>query len=194
MVASGGDDFTIRLWRLREPAVAGESHRGAKSRAGGSERQTPEQLAHSSSTSGPPTSSSAERAAHLGRYKPLHTLRHHSSRVVGLQFSPEHGSGLLLSAGEDRKVLHLQARERVLMETLFGHAAAPGRVDVVSDARAASAGGRERTVRLWKLKEQSQLVFRAPGGCEAVDVVAIVHPGGGLVLSGSHDGRLLLWS
>ena len=37
-------------------------------------------------------------------------------------------------------------------------------------------------------------MFRAPAGCEAVDVVSMVHPGGGLVLSGSHDGRLLLWS
>jgi len=167
MVASGGDDFTVRLWKMRVPgsglgsAVGSTGTVSSSSVTGAATQSSGSKPVSAKSKLGAVVAAGARRkgkgravaSSALGRYRPEYTLRSHSASVTGLAFSPDAGSGLLLSAGADRKVLHWEARERVQMEALFGHAAAPGRVDVCGDGRAVSAGGRERTIRLWKLKE-----------------------------------------
>ena len=43
----------------------------------------------------------------------------------------------------------------------FGHEDAITGIDSLAKDRCVTSGGRDRTVRLWKIPEESQLVFRA---------------------------------
>jgi ribosomal RNA-processing protein 9 len=46
------------------------------------------------------------------------------------------------------------------IETLFGHQAPVLSLDALLKETAVSVGGRDKTVRFWKVSEESQLVFR----------------------------------
>lgn len=50
------------------------------------------------------------------------------------------------------------------VETLFGHQAPVLALDALRAETAVSVGGRDKTVRFWKVPEESQLVFRGGGG------------------------------
>ena len=50
------------------------------------------------------------------------------------------------------------------VETLFGHQAPILSIDALRGETAVSVGGRDKTVRYWKVPEESQLVFRGGGG------------------------------
>ena len=50
------------------------------------------------------------------------------------------------------------------VETLFGHQAPVLALDALRAETTVSVGGRDKTVRFWKVPEESQLVFRGGGG------------------------------
>lgn len=50
------------------------------------------------------------------------------------------------------------------VETLFGHQAPVLSIDALRGETAVSAGGRDKSVRYWKVPEETQLVFRGGGG------------------------------
>ena len=50
------------------------------------------------------------------------------------------------------------------VETLFGHQAPVLAVDALRAETAVSVGGRDKSVRFWKVPDESQLVFRGGGG------------------------------
>ncbi len=50
------------------------------------------------------------------------------------------------------------------VETLFGHQAPVLAIDALRGETAVSVGGRDKTVRYWKVPEETQLVFRGGGG------------------------------
>ena len=47
--------------------------------------------------------------------------------------------------------------------TRFGHEDSVTAIDSLSRDRAVTAGGRDRTLRVWKVVEESQLVFNGQG-------------------------------
>lgn len=49
------------------------------------------------------------------------------------------------------------------IETVYGHTDTVQSLDAMYKERAVSVGGRDNTVRLWKIVEESQLVFNGPG-------------------------------
>lgn len=49
------------------------------------------------------------------------------------------------------------------METLFGHQDTIVSIDSLRSETAVTAGARDRTLRYWKIPEESQLVFRGGG-------------------------------
>jgi ribosomal RNA-processing protein 9 len=49
------------------------------------------------------------------------------------------------------------------VETLFGHQDSITGLDSLKGDTAVSTGGRDRTVRFWKITEETQLVFRGGG-------------------------------
>lgn len=46
------------------------------------------------------------------------------------------------------------------METLFGHQDQIADIDTLGRERCVTVGGRDRTARMWKIPEESQLVYR----------------------------------
>lgn len=55
------------------------------------------------------------------------------------------------------------------VETLFGHQAPVLSLDALRGETAVSSGGRDKTVRYWKIPEETQLVFRGGGGSRWTD-------------------------
>ena len=124
------------------------------------------------------------------RGSPLASYQGHRGYVSGVCFQQD--SHQLYSSGEDRLVKLWNCDELAYVDTLFGHQS-----EVLA---VASCGTRERcvtssadgTVRVWKIVDESQLVFRYSGASSNVDAVAVVNDN--TMVSGAQDGRLSVWS
>ncbi|KAL9129912.1 MAG: hypothetical protein Q9217_001760 [Psora testacea] len=95
--------------------------------------------------------------------KPQRVFTQHRDAVTSLSFRRD--TNQLYSASKDRTVKVWSLDELAYVETLFGHqdevvdiAAYPG------VERCVSVGARDRTARVWKVVEETQLVFRGGGG------------------------------
>ena len=143
---------------------------------------------------------------------PLKVFPQHRDAVTSLCFRP--GTNQFFSSSRDRTVKVWSADERAYVETLFGHQ------DEVTDIaafptveRCVSVGARDRTARVWKVVEETQLVFRGGGsggagkkdqrngasGVEekkyvdgSIDKVAVID--NDTFVTGSDNGSLCLWS
>ncbi|KAI8633115.1 WD40 repeat-like protein [Xylariaceae sp. FL1651] len=97
--------------------------------------------------------------------KPLRVFTHHRDAVTGLVF--QRGTNTLYSASKDRTLKIFNIDALAYVETLFGHGDAAVDIDALAQERCISVGARDRTVRLWKVSDESQLVFRASSGTGA---------------------------
>jgi ribosomal RNA-processing protein 9 len=121
------------------------------------------------------------------QYSKVHELKGHRDAVTSLVFQRE--SYALFSGSLDRCVKHWDLGEMGYIETLFGHQDGVQALDCgVSRARPVSCGA-DRAVRLWKVTEQSQLVFR--GHRASADCIAQLTESS--FASAGQDGSLLLW-
>lgn len=95
------------------------------------------------------------------------------------------------------------------METLFGHQDEVVDVAALAQERCLSVGARDRTARLWKVVEETQLVFRGGGGDKkprkldkdrpaaptftegSIDRIAMIDEE--MFVTGSDNGSLSLW-
>ncbi|EMD37163.1 hypothetical protein CERSUDRAFT_115074 [Gelatoporia subvermispora B] len=75
----------------------------------------------------------------------------------------------LYSGSFDRTLKLFDLAAMGYVETLFGHQAPVLALDTLRAETAVSAGGRDKTVRFWKVPEESQLVFRGGGRSSWVD-------------------------
>jgi len=111
----------------------------------------------------------------------------HKGPVTGLTF--QSGTNQLFSCSDDRSIKIWSLDDRAYIETLFGHTAQVTAVDCLRKERVVSVGS-DRTCRIWKVPEESQLMFKghtASGDtCKFVNQTTFV--------SGSQDGSLSLWS
>ncbi len=119
--------------------------------------------------------------------KLVESLRGHRGPVNGLQFRA--GTRQLYSASGDRTVKSWDLSEMAYVETLFGHGGQAQGIDILSKERAVSCG-QDGTVRLYKVLEGSQLVFRKPL-TSSIDVVSMINDQ--RFISGGDDGVLSLW-
>ncbi|RSL42364.1 hypothetical protein CEP54_015504 [Fusarium duplospermum] len=137
--------------------------------------------------------------------KPLKVFTHHRDAVTGLAF--RRGTNQLYSCSKDRTVKVWSLDEMAYVETLFGHQDEILDIDALAQERCISVGARDRTARLWKVAEETQLVFR--GGAvdkksrPAVNPRSLLHEGSmdrvamiddDLFVTGSDNGSLALWS
>lgn len=138
--------------------------------------------------------------------KPLKVFTHHRDAVTGLAF--RRGTNQLYSCSKDRTVKVWSLDELAYVETLFGHQDEVLDIDALAQERCVSVGARDRTARLWKVAEETQLVFR--GGAvdkksrpAAVNPRSLLHEGSmdrvamiddDLFVTGSDNGSLALWS
>jgi ribosomal RNA-processing protein 9 len=82
----------------------------------------------------------------------------HRDSITALAF--RRGSNQLFSASKDRTVKIWSLNELAYVETLFGHQDEVIDVGALMQEKCVTVGGRDRTARLWKVVEESQLVFR----------------------------------
>ncbi|KAI9729060.1 MAG: pre-rRNA processing protein [Chrysothrix sp. TS-e1954] len=99
--------------------------------------------------------------------EPLKVFTQHRDAVTALAFQGK--TNQLFSASKDRTIKIWSLNELAYIETLFGHQDEVLDVAAVggSQERCVSVGARDRTARLWKVVEESQLVFRGGGGMKA---------------------------
>ncbi|CAN6282137.1 unnamed protein product [Urochloa humidicola] len=112
----------------------------------------------------------------------------HRGPVSCLAFGPD--SSELFSGSFDRSIMQWNAEDRTYMNCLYGHQNEILTMDSFSKDRLLTVA-RDRTMHLWKIPEESQLVFRAPAAaslecCSFIDDKEF--------LSGSDDGSIELWS
>ncbi|THC99831.1 hypothetical protein EYZ11_000643 [Aspergillus tanneri] len=134
---------------------------------------------------------------------PMKTFTQHRDSVSGLAFARHistMSSGEQLFTGSfDRtiKTWSLSSAGHAYVETLFGHQDNVSSLAAMSIDECVSVGARDRTARLWKVVDESQLVFRA-GSKNAsyqennLDCVAPLPPTH--FVTGSDSGALCLWS
>ena len=115
----------------------------------------------------------------------------HKDGVTCLSF--RHGTHTLYSGSEDRSVKQWSLDELAYVDTLFGHQSPLTGLDAGRSGRerAVSVGG-DRTARLWKVPEQSQLVFRAHAGDVSTESVAFVEDS--WFVTGAQNGTLSVWT
>lgn len=150
--------------------------------------------------------------------RPLRAFTHHRDAVTGLAF--RRGTNQLYSCSRDRTVKVWSLDELAYIETLFGHQDDVVDIDALAQERCVSVGARDRTARLWKVVEETQLVFRGGGGdgsskkkkkqgeapapdADGLDSESLAHEGcmdrvamidDELFVTGSDNGAIALWS
>ena len=111
----------------------------------------------------------------------LGTFKHHRDAVSALAFRK--GVNHLYTASMDRTIKVWDVDEMSYIETLyffsiklksFGHQDHIGSIGTLSKERCVTCGTRDRTVRLWKIPEESQLVFRGAGVLNATEDLVVM--------------------
>lgn len=136
--------------------------------------------------------------------RPLKTFSQHRDSISGLAFT-RHISTMssgeqLFSGSFDRtiKTWSLSSAGHAYVETLFGHQDNVASVAAMTIDQCVSVGARDRTARLWKVVDESQLVFRggssknAPYHENNLDCIAPLPPTH--FVTGSDSGSISLWS
>lgn len=98
-------------------------------------------------------------------------------------------SSELFSGSFDRTIKIWNAEDRAYINTLFGHQNEVLTIDSLRKERVLTVG-RDRTMHLWKVPEESQLIFRAPAS--SLECCCFIN--NDEFLSGSDDGSIELWS
>lgn len=99
----------------------------------------------------------------------LRALSGHRDAVSSVAFRL--GTRELFSASHDRTVKLFDMSTLAYVETFFGHQDCIQDIDALRAQVAVTGGGRDKTVRYWKVMEESQLVFRGGGTSKARKVL-----------------------
>ncbi|CAK9296964.1 unnamed protein product [Gordionus sp. m RMFG-2023] len=118
----------------------------------------------------------------------IHSFKGHKNTISGLVF--RHKSHQLFSASFDRfvKIWDLDLMSHV--ETLFGHQEAITDIDSFISERCVTSGGRDSAAHLWKIVEETQLVYRFPG-C-SVDRIRYINEDH--FMTGTDEGTVSIWN
>lgn len=116
----------------------------------------------------------------------LETFQGHRDAISSLVFRLR--SHALFSGSLDRSVKHWNLTEMGYVETLFGHQGEVHAVDALHKERVVSSG-RDRSVRMWKIPEETHLMFYGNSG--SMDCVKMVTDE--YYVTGGDDGSLSLW-
>ncbi|KAE8148559.1 WD40-repeat-containing domain protein [Aspergillus avenaceus] len=134
---------------------------------------------------------------------PTKTFTHHRDSVSGLAFA-RHISTMssgeqLFSGSFDRtiKTWSVSTSGHAYVETLFGHQDHISSLAAMAFDQCVSVGARDRTARVWKVVDESQLIFRGGSSKTSykesnIDCVAPLPPDH--FVTGSDSGAISLWS
>ncbi|KAH8096999.1 WD40 repeat-like protein [Cristinia sonorae] len=87
------------------------------------------------------------------------------------------------------KLFDLSPNTMGYVETLFGHQAPVLSLDALMRETAVSVGGRDKSVRFWKIPEESQLVFRGGGRTGWEDALECGDPSEQMEVDGKKKGK-----
>ena len=103
----------------------------------------------------------------------VHHLRGHKTPVSCLARRRDAAAPELYSGAEDRTARVWDLEQRGYVETLYGHQEGLSALDALCEHHVLSASA-DRTVRLWKVAEETQLIF-SNGHLAPVDCCAMLH-------------------
>lgn len=92
------------------------------------------------------------------------TFNQHRDEITAVAFQPGNHTTVLYTASSDRTIKLFNIEVMSYVETLFGHQDSIGALACFPNRgveRCLSVGTRDRSVRVWKIMEESQLVYRA---------------------------------
>ena len=121
------------------------------------------------------------------------------SAVTALAF--RHSTAHLFSGSADRTVKLFDMEAKAYVETLFGHTEGVTGLDSLYRNRAVSVGA-DRTARMWKVAEESQLLFRvdpslvasSASSASSVSLDAVALLDDEHFVTGGDEGAVHLWS
>jgi ribosomal RNA-processing protein 9 len=111
----------------------------------------------------------------------------HKDAISALSF--RHGTHQLFSASLDRAVNIWSLEDMAYVDTLFGHQSPILGLDSLQGDRALTCGA-DRTCRIWKIPEESQLVFRG----NWVNIESCAYVTQGEWVTGDGQGSVQLWN
>lgn len=121
----------------------------------------------------------------------LHTFTQHKQEITALAFRK--GNPMLYSGSADRAVILWTLEDddnRCYVESLYGHESPITSIDALRRERVLTSGGRDQTLRVWKIVEQAQTVFESQH--ESVDIARLIDDQ--LFVSGGEDGTINVWT
>jgi len=118
----------------------------------------------------------------------VHEFTDHKKAVLGLVFRSQ--SSQLYSCSVDKTVKVYDLETKSYIETLFGHQDAVQSIDANIRERCITAGGRDNTIRVFKIPEETQLLYRGHQG--SIDCVGLLNDE--YFVSGADDGAINYWS
>ncbi|MEQ8464479.1 WD40 domain-containing protein [Coleofasciculus sp. E1-EBD-02] len=118
----------------------------------------------------------------------LKTLRGHSSRVYGVEFSPE---GQLLASASTDNTIKLWTREGKLLKTLTGHRDVVFDVVFSPDGQLIASGSQDKTIKLWT--REGILLNTLTGHGDSILGLAF-SPDSQRLASASWDNTIKLWT
>jgi serine/threonine protein kinase len=182
LIASGGDDKTVRLWRAADGALLStlDGH-GA----------TIWNVAFS--PDGQALASAGADAAvclwNVADGSLIHRLLGHASKVIGVTFSPD--GRTLASAGWDATVQLWRRADGQLLDILEQHTGWVYSVAYSPDGQILASGSADGTVRLWQAAD-GRLLRTLHGHADEVSCIAI-NPDGQTLASAGDDRTVRLW-
>jgi ribosomal RNA-processing protein 9 len=96
-----------------------------------------------------------------------------NANLQGLRF--KQNSNSFYSASEDRTIRVWDAGSRGFIDSLYGHQAEVLALDTLAKDRAVSVG-KDKSVRYWKIPEETQLLFEPPKAKSLLEPVHLAHP------------------
>lgn len=119
---------------------------------------------------------------------PYHTFSGHKHAITALCFRAS--SHQLFSASEDRTIKYYDVDQKMFLETLFGHQFGVTNMDCHVAERPVSVG-KDRTARLWKIEEDTHLIYRGGARMSYAESVSVIKDK--WFITGHQDGQLALW-
>ncbi|RDY01557.1 U3 snoRNP-associated protein-like EMB2271, partial [Mucuna pruriens] len=196
---SASKDGVIMQWdvnsgqceRYKWPSDSVLKSHGLKDPQGSAARQSKHVLALAASSDGRYLAAGGlDRHIHIWDIRTrehLQAFPGHRGPVSCLTF--RQGTSELFSGSFDRTIKIWNVEDRTYMNTLFGHQSEVLSIDCLRKERVLTAG-RDRSMQLFKVHEESRLVFRAPAS--SLECCCFVN--NDEFLSGSDDGNIELWT
>ncbi|XP_062173250.1 U3 snoRNP-associated protein-like EMB2271 [Alnus glutinosa] len=196
---SASKDGTILHWdvdsgkheKYQWPSEEVLRSHGARDTQGAATRHSRQVLALAVSSDGKYLASGGlDRHIHLWdtrTRKHIQAFSGHKGPVSCLTF--RQGTSELFSGAFDRTVKIWNAEDRAYITTLFGHQSEILTIDCLRKERVLTVG-RDRIMQLYKVPEESRLVFRAPAS--SLECGCFIS--NDEFLSGSDDGSISLWN